>query len=112
LKIGVEPVDDLRRATDHHRNNRPSSPQTPPLVPTSTWMAALIEHFGAADVVLPKGIAAVEDDVTRLQQLCQLGDDVFGDLAGGQQSPRRPAASAAAARCLSSPAAPGGAVAH
>ena len=47
-------------------------PQTPPLVPTVDIVdAAFLQRLAAAHVVLLKGIAAVDDGVAGLHQLCQ-----------------------------------------
>ena len=41
----------------------------------------------AADVVLVEGVAAVDDDVARLEQAGQRFDRAFGDVAGRQHHP-------------------------
>ncbi len=45
------------------------------------------QFLGAADVVLVEGIAAIDDDVVRLQQAAEMFDRLFGDLAGRQHHP-------------------------
>src|SRR5262249_24573666 len=49
--------------------------------------AAALEHFGAPDVVLPKRIAAIDNNVIRRQQPGELDNRVFGDLARRQHDP-------------------------
>ena len=52
-------------------------------------MPRSLQHLGAADVVFPKGVAAIQDDIARFQQCRELGNGVFGDLAGWQHHPDR-----------------------
>src|ERR1019366_1842015 len=43
--------------------------------------------FGPADVVFVEGIAAIDDNVVRLQQAAETLDRLFGDPAGRQHHP-------------------------
>ena len=49
--------------------------------------AALLQRLAAANVVLPKSVAAVDDDVAALHQFRQGIDGGLGDLAGRQHHP-------------------------
>src|SRR5262249_16513104 len=51
--------------------------------------AASLQRFGAPDVVFPKRIAAVDNNVVGREQPGELDNRVFGDLAGGQHQPDR-----------------------
>ena len=46
-----------------------------------------LQRRAAADVVLPERVAAIDDDVAGLHQLCQCLDGGLGDLAGRQHHP-------------------------
>ena len=50
---------------------------------------ALFEHLGAADIVAPERVAAIEHDIAGGEQLGELSDHVLGDLAGRQHHPYR-----------------------
>ena len=52
-------------------------------------MFALLQHFGAADIVAPECVAAVQHDVAGGEQLGKFTDDIIGDLAGRQHHPHR-----------------------
>src|SRR6185312_8618647 len=49
--------------------------------------AFLAQRLGATNIVLPEGVAAVDDDVIAVEQLCQGVDGGLGNLAGGQHDP-------------------------
>src|ERR1700730_14338156 len=49
--------------------------------------AALLQRLAATHVVLPEGIAAIDDDVAAFHQLGQRVDRGFRDLAGRQHHP-------------------------
>ena len=65
-----------------------SKPQTPPLVPTSTWwMPFSRELGGVADVVDVVRVAAVDDRVAGLEHLGERRDRLSRDVAGRHHHP-------------------------
>ena len=60
-----------------------SAPSSPPETPVPTkWMPLLAQRRLAADGVVEVRVAAVDDDVARLEQRGELVDDRVGGLAG------------------------------
>src|SRR6266545_5712023 len=89
-KDRVEAVDDILLAADHHAVAAFQTPDAAARSNIDIMQTALLERCRAANVVLPERIAAVDDDVSTVQQLAQPADRVVCDSAGGQHHPNRP----------------------
>jgi hypothetical protein len=87
LEDRIEPVDHRLVAADHHAIAALDAPDAAGGADVDIVDAALLQRLAAADVVLPEGVAAVDDDVAGLHQLRQRLDGRFGDLAGRQHHP-------------------------
>ena len=80
-------IDSLLRAADHHAIAALDTPDAAGSAAIDVADALLGEFLRATDVVFVEGIAAVDDDVVRLQQAAETLDRLFGDPAGGQHDP-------------------------
>src|SRR5262249_41952845 len=85
----IEPVDDGLVAADHHAIAALDAPDAAGGADIEIMDSALPELPAAADVVLPKGVAAIDDDVALLHQLRQRLDRLLGDPARRQHHPGR-----------------------
>ena len=83
----IEVIDSLLRAADHHAIAALDTPDAAGRAAIDVANALRRQFFGVADVVLVKGIAAVDDDVVPVQQAAELLDHLFGDLARRQHQP-------------------------
>src|ERR1044071_3987161 len=64
----IEPVDHGLVAADHHAVAALDAPDAAAGADVDIVDALFVERLAAANVVLPKGVAAVDDDVAGLQQ--------------------------------------------
>src|SRR5579862_4304414 len=87
LEDRVESVDDIFRAADHHAVAAFESPDAAAGANVDMMDVALFKSFGAADIVLPECVAAVDNDVAGVQQPSELDDDIFGNFSGRQHDP-------------------------
>ena len=83
----IEPVDHRLVAADHHAIAALDAPDAAGGADVDIVDAARLQRLAAADVVLPEGVAAVDDDVAGFQQFRQRLDGGLGDLAGRQHHP-------------------------
>src|SRR6185437_16098032 len=83
----VEMVHSRLRAADHHAVAALDAPDAAGRAAIDVANVLLRQLLGAADVILVEGIAAVDDDVVRLQQAAEMFDRFLGNLAGGQHNP-------------------------
>src|SRR4051794_23414883 len=68
-KDRIEPVDHRLVAADHHAVTALDAPDASAGANVKVMDAFFVERLAAANVVLPKSVAAVDDDVAGLQQL-------------------------------------------
>ena len=87
LEDRIEPVDHGLVAADHHAIAALDAPDAAGGADVEIMDAALFQFLAAADVVLPEGVAAVDDDVALLHQLGERLDGLLGDLARRQHHP-------------------------
>ena len=83
----IEVIHGLLWAADHHAIAALDTPDAAGRAAIDVANALLGQFLGAADVVLVEGIAAIDDDVVRLQQAAEMLDRFFGDPAGWQHHP-------------------------
>src|SRR6185437_1421018 len=83
----VEMIHSLFRTPDHQAVAALDAPDAAGGAAIDVANVLLGQFLGAADVVLVEGIAAIDDDVVRLQQAAEMFDRLFGNLAGGQHNP-------------------------
>src|SRR5579871_1130393 len=88
-KDRIEAVDYVLLAADHHAVAALQTPHAATCSNIDVVQAAFTERSGAANIVLPEGIAAVDDDIIRLEHEAKLADRVFGDFTGRQHQPDR-----------------------
>src|ERR1700733_7634023 len=89
LEDRIETIDDGFVAADHQAIAALETPHAAARADVDAVDVALFQHLGAADVVLPKRVAAVEHDVAWIEQLAELPDRVLRDLTRGQHDPDR-----------------------
>src|SRR5690242_10677140 len=78
----VQAIDYLLVAADHHAIAALKSPDPARGADIDIVDAVFLECLAATHVVLPEGVAAIDDDVASLHQLRKRIDGGFGDLAG------------------------------
>src|ERR1700740_1267417 len=83
----VEPIDHLLVAANHHAIATLDAPDAAGSTDIEVMQAAFPEVLAAANIVLPEGVATVDDSVARLHQFCQSLDGRLGDGAGRQHDP-------------------------
>ena len=83
----IEVIHGRLLAADHHAIAALDAPDAAGRAAIDVANALLGQLLGAADVVLVEGVAAVDDDVVRLQQAAEMFDRLFGDPAGRQHQP-------------------------
>ena len=83
----IKPVHRRLVAADHHAIAALQSPDAAGGAAIDIGDILFGQRLGAADIVLVKRVAAVDHDVAGRQQLAQLGNRVFGDLARRQHHP-------------------------
>src|SRR4029077_1512344 len=93
LEQWIKARDDFLGAANHHAIAALESPDAAAGPDIDIVYGALLQFFGAPNIVFPESVAAIDNNVTRCKQFGQLGDRIFGNLAGRQHDPNR-------ARCL------------
>src|SRR5689334_5979801 len=83
----IEAIHRRLLAADHHAIAAVDPPDSAGGAAIDVANALLGKRFGAADVVFIEGVAAVDNDIVRLQQATETLDRFFGDPAGGQHQP-------------------------
>src|SRR6185437_17055942 len=83
----VKVIHSLLRAADHQAIAAFYTPHAAGRAAIDVANVLPGQFLGAADVVLVKGIAAIDDDVVRLQQAAEMFNRFFGNLAGRQHDP-------------------------
>ena len=84
-----EPVDRLLVAADHHAVADVEPPDAAGRPDVDVVDPALVQGGGAAHVVVPLRVAAVDDRVARLQQRRERVDRLLGRVARGDHEPDR-----------------------
>src|SRR5579863_6944151 len=77
----IEAIDHRLVAADHHAIAALDTPDAARGADIDIMDAALLQCLAAADVVLPEGVAAIDDDIAPLHQFGQRFDGLFGDPA-------------------------------
>ena len=83
----IEVIDRLLRTADHHAIAALNAPDAARSAAVDVANALNRKFFGVMDIVLVKGIAAVDDDVVPVQQAAELLDRLFGHLTRRQHQP-------------------------
>ena len=83
----IELVDDIFRAADHHAVAAFEPPDAAAGANVDMMDVALFKSFGAADIVFPECVAAVDNDIAGFQQPFELDDDTFGNFSGREHDP-------------------------
>src|SRR6185437_13270892 len=83
----IEMIDGLLWTANHQAVAALDAPDAAGRAAIDVANALLRQFLGPANVVLVKGIAAIDDDVVRPQQAAEMFDRFFGNLAGGQHNP-------------------------
>src|SRR5262249_21208746 len=86
-KDGIEPFDDLLFAADHHAIAALEAPHAAAGADVHVMQLTLTQHFGAADIVAPERVAAVDDHIAGLQPIGKRFNGIIGDGAGRQHHP-------------------------
>src|SRR5205807_8436229 len=82
LEQWIEARDDFLGAANHHAIAALESPDTAAGPDIDIMYGAFLKLFGAPNIVFPESIAAIDNNVAGCKQLGELGDRIFGNLAG------------------------------
>jgi hypothetical protein len=83
----IEPLHHADLAADHQAIAALQSPNAPGGADVEVVDPPGLEFSGAADVVLPEGVAAVDQHIDGTEQARQFGNGGLGDLASRQHQP-------------------------
>ena len=83
----IEMIDGLLRAAGHQAVAAFDTPDAAGGAAIDVSNMLLGQFLGAADIILVKGIAAIDDYVIGLQQAPEMFDRLFSNLSGGQHNP-------------------------